>query len=67
MNASVLSVCENVYVGVCVSHFCQQMIIGVNSTSTGTLNLHCLKRNTLFSANNSIVIQHDCENSTAVE
>lgn len=42
------------------------MVIEANSTQSGTPNL-VVKKEILFSANSSIVIQHCCENSTTVE
>lgn len=43
--------------------YCQPMAIGIN----GAPGLGVLKNETLISPNSSIVIVHNCENSTAVK
>lgn len=48
-------------------YWCQLIVIGINSTPTGILNLGCGEEEILFSVNSSIVIQHGHENSMAVE
>lgn len=45
---------------------CQPMVTGTNSTPIGIPNLGYSKE-TLCNANSSVMIQHGCENSPAVE
>ena len=50
-----------------LEHYCQSIVIGINSTSTGMPNLRCIEAQNYSLQTVRYMIQNNSENSSAVE